>query len=111
MNDQQQELFEQKMEDRMARGFLYIGSIAKFRENVQLFIDGFSGGRVSDSAFEIVEKSMVEAGELRPIVVKEEPELTAKEYHSMSAGHIKFKYQNDPAFKAGVDNLIAKGAI
>ncbi len=113
MNTEQQELFESKMDDRMARGFLYTGTnaIARFRQYVADYIDVNNAGRVSDSAFEIVERAMVEVGELRPIVVEEEPELTVQEYRSMPVRQIQLKYRNDPVFKAGVEKLIANGLI
>ena len=71
MDDNQRELFEQKMEERLERGFLFTGhnAIAKFRHYVAQYVDTNNGGRVSSSAFEIVEKALVESGELgRPIV-------------------------------------------
>ena len=65
----QQELFDQKMAE-YKRSFFFIGknnnSMSKFRENVELFIDDC--GEVSDGAFKIVEREMVEAGELIPYV-------------------------------------------
>ncbi|SRR6266478_733159 len=101
MNAEQQELFEIKMDDRMARGFLYTGknAIAKFRENVQLFIDGFSSGRVSDSAFEIVEREMVNAGELRPILFDDQSSAIEKNIADFDAGKIPV-YQFRLACKA-----------
>src|SRR5712664_797008 len=104
MNTEQQELFEIKMEDRMSRGFLYTGenAIGKFRHYVAQYIDTKNAGRVSDSAFEIVEKAMVEVGELRPMVLEDEQELSVQEYRSMPIRQIQIKYRNDPAFKAGV---------
>src|SRR6266403_1961705 len=113
MNDTQKDIFEEKMEERMARGFLYTGknAIANFRKYVEAYIDSNNAGRVSDSAFEIVERAMVDDGELRPIVVEEEPELTLQEYRSMPVRQIQLKYRSDPAFKAGVEKLIANGLI
>lgn len=113
MNAQQQELFEQKFDERLERGFLFIGknAIAKFREYLQTYIDQHNAGRVSDSVFEIIEKAMVASGELRPIVVEEEQELTVQEYRSMPIRQIQMKYRNDPGFKAGVEKLIANGLI
>ncbi len=113
MNAQQQELFEQKFDERMERGFLFTGknAIAKFREYLQTYIDRHNAGRVSDSVFEIIERAMVETGELRPIVVEEEPELTLEQYRSMPVRQIQLKYRNDPAFKAGVEKLITAGLI
>jgi hypothetical protein len=113
MNAEQQELYEQKMEERLERGFLYTGkdAIAKYRQYVAAYVDNWNGGRVSDSVFLIVEKAMVDAGELRPIIVEEEPELTVQEYRSMPIRQIQTKYRNDPVFKAGVEKLIANGLI
>jgi len=70
MNDQQQELFEQKFAERIARGFPYCGknSIAVYRKYVIAFIENFSGGRVSDSAFDIILKELLASGDLKPIV-------------------------------------------
>jgi hypothetical protein len=113
MNAEQKELFEIKMEERMERGFLYTGknAIANFRKYVEAYIDDNNAGRVSDSAFEIIERAMVEAGELRPIVVEEESQLTLQEYRSMPVRQIQLKYRSDPGFKAGVESLIARGLI
>jgi hypothetical protein len=113
MNDTQRELFEQAMEERMARGFLHKGknAIGNFRKYVEGHIDKYNGGRVSESAFEIVERAMLESGELRPIVVQEESELTLQEYRSMPVRQIQLKYRSDPAFRAGVEKLIANGLI
>ena len=113
MNDQQQQEFEAKFDERMARGFLFTGknAIAKFREYLQTYIDQHNGGRVSASVFEIIEKAMVASGELRPMVLDEEPELTLQEYRSMPVRQIQLKYRNDPVFKAGVEKLIANGLI
>ena len=113
MNDQQQQEFEQKFEERMERGFLYTGknAIAKFREYLQTYIDQHNAGRVSDSVFEIIEKAMVASGELRPMVLEDEQELSVQEYRSMPIRQIQIKYRNDPAFKAGVEKLIANGLI
>src|SRR6267154_23328 len=114
MNAEQQELFEIKMEDRMGRGFLYTGknAIANFRKYVEAYIDSNNAGRVSDSAFEIVERAMVDVGELRPIVLEaEKPELTVEQYRAMPVRQIQLKYRSDPGFKAGVEKLIANDQI
>jgi hypothetical protein len=112
MNDQQREVFEQKIE-KWFEDHIYTGAnaIARFRQNVADYVDVNNSGRVSDSAFLIVEKAMVEVGELRPIVVEEESELTLQEYRSMPVRQIQLKYRSDPGFKAGVESLIARGLI
>ena|ERR1700730_6642069 len=91
MNDTQRELFEQKMEERMERGFLYTGknAIANFRKYVEGHIDNYNGGRVSESAFEIVERAMLESGELgRPIVFDDKSGEIAKKIADFEAGKI-----------------------
>jgi len=123
MNSQQEQLFEEIMDQKISQEkFLYegrdengrwnlIAGLRNYRKYVRAYIDGFSGGRVSDSAFEIVDREMVNAGELRPSVVREAPELTLEQYRSMPVRQIQLKYRNDPAFKAGVEKLIASGQI
>ena len=114
MNDQQQELFEQKFAERIARGFLYCGknALINYRKYLVAYIDGFNAGRVSDSVFNIVLDAMVDRGELRPMVLEEEePELTLQQYRSMPVRQIQLKYRSDPVFKAGVEKLIANGLI
>jgi hypothetical protein len=54
---------------------------------------------------------MVEAGELRPMVLEEESELTLEQYRSMPVRQIQLKYRSDPGFKSGVEKLIANGLI
>ena len=113
MNDLQQQEFDEKLDARMARGFLYCGknALINYRKYLVAYIDGFNAGRVSDSVFDIVLDAMVDRGELRPIVVESEPELTLQEYRSMPVRQIQLKYRSDPAFKAGVEKLIANGLI
>src|SRR6266581_1375100 len=111
MNDQQSEVFEQKM-DKWLEGHIYKGDGGiRFRRYVEAYVENYNAGRVSDSAFLIVEQEMIRAGELRPIVIQEEQELTLQEYRSMPVRQIQLKYRNDPAFKAGVEKLIASGQI
>jgi|SRR6266404_488450 len=89
MNAEQQELFEIKMEDRMERGFLYTGenAIGKFRHYVAQYIDTNNAGRVSSSAFEIVEKALVESGELgRPIIFDDKSSEIEKKIADFEAG-------------------------
>ena len=91
MNAEQQELFETKMDDRMARGFLYTGenAIGKFRHYVAQYIDTNNAGRVSLSAFEIVEKALVESGELgRPIIFDDKSSEIEKKIADFEAGKI-----------------------
>ncbi len=125
MNSQQEQLFEEIMDRKISQEtFLYegrdengrwnlIAGLRNYRKYVRAYIDGFSGGRVSNSVFEIVLKEMLEASprELRPIVMEEEPELTVEQYRAMPVRQIQLKYRNDPAFKAGVEKLIASGQI
>jgi len=125
MNSQQEQLFEEIMDQKISQEkFLYegrdengrwnlIAGLRNYRKYVRAYIDGFSGGRVSNSVFEIVLKEMLEASprELRPIVVEEEPELTLEQYRSMPVRQIQLKYRSDPGFKAGVEKLIASGQI
>ncbi len=113
MNDLQQQEFDEKLDARMARGFLYCGknALINYRKYLVAYIDGFNAGRVSDSVFDIVLDAMVDRGELRPIVVEEESELTLEQYRSMPIRQIQLKYKNDPVFKAGVESLIARGLI
>src|SRR5712664_837374 len=91
MDDNQRELFEQKMEERLERGFLFTGhnAIAKFRHYVAQYVDTNNGGRVSSSAFEIVEKALVESGELgRPIVFDDKTSEIEKKIADFEAGKI-----------------------
>ena len=125
MNSQQEQLFEEIMDQKISQEkFLYegrdengrwnlIAGLRNYRKYVRAYIDGFSGGRVSNSVFEIVLKEMLEASprELRPIVMEEEPELTVEQYRAMPVRQIQLKYRSDPGFKAGVEKLIASGQI
>jgi hypothetical protein len=89
MNDTQRELFEQKME-QWFEDHLYTGAnaIARFRQNVADYIDVNNAGRVSDSAFSIVEKAMVEVGELRPIVFDDNSSEIEKKIADFEAGRV-----------------------
>jgi hypothetical protein len=123
MNSVQKLLFDQKLDARLAQGFLYLAknaagqwsvtaAPASYAKMVELYIDGYNNGRVSDSAFEIVEREMVASGDLRAIAAEaEEPELTVEQYRAMPVRQIQLKYRSDPAFKAGVEKLIAEGKI
>jgi hypothetical protein len=90
MNAQQQELFEQKFDERIARGFLYTGkdSIANYRKFVQIYIDHYNGGRVSDSAFDIVLKEMLASGDLKPLVFDDKSSEIEKTIADFEAGKI-----------------------
>jgi hypothetical protein len=90
MNAQQQELFEQKFDERIASGFLYTGkdSIANYRKFVQLFIDTHSGGRPSESAFDIVLKEMLASGDLKPIAFDDKSSEIEKKIADFDAGRI-----------------------
>jgi hypothetical protein len=74
MNDTQREVFEQKFDELIARGFLYCGenAIANFRKYVAAYIDTYNAGRVSESAFDIVLREMLASGDLKPIVVADD---------------------------------------
>ncbi len=43
--------------------------------------------------------------------VQAEAQLTAEDYHRMSAGEVIRRYRADAKFKAGVDSLVARGLI
>lgn len=90
MNDQQKDLFEKVMDDRMG-GFLFTGknAITSYRKFVELYIDNYNGGRVSESAFDIVLKEMLASGDLHPIAVEEDKSSEiAKKIADFEAGRI-----------------------
>ena len=83
MNEQEKAIFEKKIDDRINRGFLFVGknaqggwdipsAIASYAEFVELYICRYSGGLVSASAFEIVLREMLASGDLKPIRVEDD---------------------------------------
>jgi hypothetical protein len=127
MNDQEQSIFEKKLDDRINRGFPYLGknargawdipsAISRYVKFVELYINHYSDGRVSESAFNIVLREMLASGDLKEIAVEEAPEdkpvtLTAREYHAIPTRVIIRKHQTDPAFRAAVQHLINTNQI
>ncbi len=88
MNDQQSEVFEQKM-DKWLEEHIYKGDGGlRFRRYVEAYVELNCAGRVSDSVFEIVERAMVEAGELRPIVFDDKSSEIEKKIADFEAGKI-----------------------
>jgi|SRR5712664_568180 len=102
MNSQQEQLFEEIMDQKISQEkFLYegrdengrwnlIAGLRNYRKYVRAYIDGFSGGRVSNSVFEIVLKEMLEASprELRPIIVEDRSSEIEKKIADFEAGKI-----------------------
>lgn len=127
MNAEQQELFDADFDAfAVEPGFPFtakdetgkwtlVAALEQLRKFAGLFCDRYSAGRSSRAAFEIVTKSMLESGDLRPLrqaAAEPEPqELTVEQYRSMPVRQIQIKYQSDPIFKAGVESLITRGLI
>src|SRR5712691_3108761 len=88
MNDTQKELFEVKMEGWLEEHICKGDGWIRFRRYVEDYIEANNAGRVSDSAFSIVEQEMIRAGELRLLVFDDKSSAIAQKIADFDAGKI-----------------------
>jgi hypothetical protein len=99
MDEINREVFEQKLDARISKGFHYTAkgvdgkwtiaaAIPTFIKFVELYIEANNAGRVSNSVFEIVERELVQSGELRPIAVEDKSAGIAQKIADFEAGKI-----------------------
>jgi len=92
MNAQNQQLFEEMLDERLAHGFLYHGknesALPLYRKRVQFYINEFNAGRPSLSAFDICLKALLASGELKPVVFDDKSSEIEKKIADFEAGRI-----------------------
>jgi hypothetical protein len=129
MNSQQTQNFESDYDQFIrTNNFLFLGKDEKgcwtmegalrlLRTYTKLYITKNNADCSSQSAFKIVADALASEGDIKPIpgseLLEEEesPDLTAEQYHALSARQVAFRYRSDPDFKRQVESLIAQGLI
>jgi len=131
MNAQQEQQFENDFDQFVRTNkFLFLGKDEKggwtlegglrlLRTFTRLYITKNNADCSSISAFKIVADALASEGDIKPIPGSEllaeheeaVSELTAEQYHALSARQVALRYRSDPEFKAGVEKLIADGLI
>jgi hypothetical protein len=128
---QAQEQFEADFDKFVSGGFLFTAkdeknqwtmeeALRRLRFYTRLYIQKNNANISSVSAFRIVADALASDTDPAARIVamargeeQEEivPDLTAEQYHALSARQVALRYRSDPEFKAGVERLISEGRI